>query len=231
MDFDDSEPCPQPDRPEPSPTAWTEGNYTILSSDNFEFTVPDYHLLAASDVFRGFMQLDGSAAYVVFEDEDLETAETVNLFLNLIINGTLETTDVNELAILAVFLKGFGCINAIDTLFLQLEQGHHSAVKTFIVAAVLDDTALCIETLEDYALDGGADEPGATDPAAPSDADTAEAHTDAGITFDIRTWPLSWAQTLPSNYRWALDVAWEAVGGSEALADEFEARLGQTQPA
>lgn len=45
----DATPTPPPATPSTTPTAtkWTDGNFTIISSDNHVFRIADYHLLSA----------------------------------------------------------------------------------------------------------------------------------------------------------------------------------------
>ncbi|KAL1411779.1 hypothetical protein Q8F55_002746 [Vanrija albida] len=241
MDGDSNQPHTDapalPSEEPPQSTSWTEGNLAIVSSDNFLFKVPDYYIRAASVVFCNWMDEVGGG-YLVLVDDTNETSETVSLFLDLVVNGHLGTRDLAELVALAHFLQRYECPKATKMLCAEVyRQESTGEVRSFIVGAVLGDDKFCADVLWGYPLpmwgraatDTAVNTGAPVNPSTAAAVDPVETRTSTGCHFDTHTWPLSWVETLPTKYRWALDRAWHVAGHGGQLAGEFRKRLQETK--
>lgn len=212
--------------PPPNPK-WVDGNLTLISVDRISFKVQDYHLLSArcgvmwatvadsSSVFRRMMST-GSLAIHLF-DEAIETAETVDRALGFIVTGEFDANDFTQLVTVARFFKKYDCATALQNYYSRLAQDTFAPrVKTFIVAAALDDIEVCVRALK-YPMPPWESNTASAD----QGADSAGVFTH-GCQFDSATWAFNWTAATPVAYKWALDRAWKISGErGKTLSTEF----------
>lgn len=218
---------------------WTEGDFTIISSDNVRFRIQSYHLFSSryvavrcshsshSGVFRDMAADDANMDRLVhLTDTGYETAAVLRRFFALITSSKLEikleTTSTAKALNLARFLLKFDCPGSIETLKLLyrkfvLKPGSPSAIHGFILGAVLDDVDLCVDCLE---VEKGreASWSGAND----QEASDALKFRPNALAFNPAALPLNLFISLPGPYLWALCRAWDMVGKEADLPVKFK---------
>lgn len=224
----------------PKPTKWTEGNFTIISSDNHVFKVADYHLLSArwvtavpqaltdgpSSVFRGMMSAGTGPLHIELTDPTMEDSGTLGFALDFIVHGRFaaNSVEIENTISLGLFLKKYDCAAAKSNLIFRLRRVKFAPRLTlFIYGAALDDVDLCVTALK-YPLPKWAKAP--DDESEYGHADT---YIDHGCQFNSHTWGLAWVAATPIRYKWALDRAWIQEGDSASLASAFRTCLADAK--
>ncbi|WOO80391.1 uncharacterized protein LOC62_03G003908 [Vanrija pseudolonga] len=188
-------------------------DFTLISSDNIRFRVDSSFIFAASSVFRDARELGGDKGKTVdFTDNDIETADTLRLFLLLATTGKLpaELSCINfvlaaeKIAHLTSFLLKYSCEPTIQALkgavyfdFLSpLLLGARDGVPGIILGSMTDDVDYCIQAMDAGIVIG----------TEPGDPIINCRHSE----FDLVPYNLPYkvARFIPTDYMWALSYSW-----------------------
>lgn len=117
---------------------WTEGDITIITSNNVRFLIPSYYLLChrcvsthcqrethTSAVLRDLNDLNPSGEKsITFADPEIETAPILRLFLQLVKTSELNQANRDELHRLALSIRKWECTATRNLLLCHLQVPH-----------------------------------------------------------------------------------------------------------
>ncbi|KAL1411787.1 hypothetical protein Q8F55_002754 [Vanrija albida] len=188
------------------------GDFAVISSDNVRFRVDGHYLQTYSAVFRGM--LSGPATgnrEIHLSDPTLEHSTTIELFLELVTNSSLDLTQsVVRLIRLVHFLNKYDCASTLKLVRLRLLAFLISGkvtVEHFTLAAVMDDVDLCV-TVIDHMTRGA---PWGWEPVAGGQRCLASSVRRGTDSLNPQNMPLWLWVLVPSVYQWALSRTFAIV--------------------
>ncbi|WOO80394.1 uncharacterized protein LOC62_03G003911 [Vanrija pseudolonga] len=206
---------------------WTEGDFTLISSDNVRFQVPSYYLFAASPVFRNAGEVSNPGTkFVAFTDRSCESAVTLRDFLYLVKTGMIpvawdEPPDDNaefieRIAGIVLFLRKYECDAILHILKLGFNEDFmmsgYFSTEGIILGANADDVEYCVKAINASEW---------TEELMDPDADKDPIFLNRSGSFELLPCNMSFTaiQHIPVEYYWALSRSWK--GNKDAWPDEF----------
>ncbi|WOO84420.1 uncharacterized protein LOC62_06G007939 [Vanrija pseudolonga] len=229
-----------------------KGDLVLVSSDRIKFNVPSEKLYAASSNFRELASSDKQSneyggRTITFTDAATENAHIIRLFLTLISDGTVDTSElaqaqkldtslcypnVDDVILasvpLAQFLINYRATAALSSLKswaarLMISNGGEESTGGVLLGAVADDPELVAVALDVRQQDGTRwrwDYP--LDEAQDRSLLAGPSQPVCGRALvDPASWSWRVNQLMPADYAWAVSRAWCNVGDSPQLADRF----------
>ncbi|WOO80593.1 uncharacterized protein LOC62_03G004119 [Vanrija pseudolonga] len=193
---------------------WTNGDFTLISSDNVRFRVDGVHLFSPSAVFRAAADLNPRDRTARFTDTEYETASVVKNFLDFVVKFRtsqfkeqhrrmyISREGVSPFVQLARFLHKYDSRVELRRLLYVFgkEVGHSYdlyARDSFIIAALAGDVNACSDAIE--ATSGA------------SDKGTSDSFMDLHALVPANIPPVV-KEMIPAHYWVALCKGWERSG-------------------
>ncbi|ORY25242.1 hypothetical protein BCR39DRAFT_291604 [Naematelia encephala] len=225
-------------KPEPD-KFYTEGDVTLISSDNVSFKIQMFYLQASSAVFRETFAVgelkDDNRDIITFTDEAIESSATIRVFLDTITGKQIpspQNMTFDWIRFVSLFARKYDCplLAAIFRMVLAQCVGAAGLAgnlldprSIFVTAAILDYPEICQNAISNEAnWQWGTSEKELTG----DDKDITGVVGES--VFSPLSMPLQSVRLIPEDYLWAL-MRSRATEKGEKRAKEFIRLLDVTK--